>query len=298
MYIDVVKIQLDRFIRYLLDEKNYSPHTASNYRRDIERFLVFLGNSFPAVREPRDVTHKMVRGYVASLSRSGLSPRSSSRHLSSLRSFFSFLKRAKQVDGNPAKLVSLPKGRKKLPRALQEGEVQSLLDHPGEGDSWLFRRNRAIFELLYASGLRVSELVSLDMDSLHPGEQVVRVTGKGGKERLVPFGSYALTALKNYLDVRPDSESEALFLNKNKTRLSDRSVRRILNRAVAEVLHQKGVSPHAFRHSFATHLLQRGADLRVIQELLGHASLSTTQIYTHVDVQRLIEVYRRSHPRS
>jgi len=297
VYSERVEESIRTFLQYLEEERNYSPHTVTNYGRDLASFALFVHDHYPGISGPSDVDHGIIRAFLARLARRGLSGRSIARHLSSLRSFFTYCKKERIIDRNPAKVISLPRTKKRLPRAVQEREMEILLDH-SEGSSWMEQRNNAIFELLYASGLRVSELVSLNLDSINLREQVVRVMGKGGKERMVPYGSYALHALKHYIEFRPSSESDALFLNKNGRRLSDRSVRSIVARVVAATLQQKGITPHTFRHSFASHLLQHGADLRVIQELLGHASLSTTQVYTHIDIKRLIEVYKKAHPRS
>lgn len=288
---------LEAFVHYLLNVKNYSDHTARNYRRDIDRFISFLEEHHPEVTSPPSVTHHHLRAFLASLSREGLAPVSLSRSLSSLRSFYAFLVRNGEARSNPAKLIALPRSNRKLPHILQESEIESIMEAPGSA-SWLELRDRAIFELLYATGLRVSELTSLSLDGINMKEQFLSIIGKGGKERLVLFGSYAKKSLQEYLALRPSTDDPALFLNKLRTRLSDRSVRRIVEKYVMTILHTKGISPHTFRHSFASHLLQSGADLRTIQELLGHASLSTTQLYTHVDIRRLIDIYRQAHPRA
>jgi len=285
------------FLDHLKTEKNYSHHTIVNYARDLDSFFHFIEKTYPSINSISEVGVVHVRAFMAHLTKRGLCHRSSSRHLSTIRSLFAYLKRTGSLSNNPAKAVTLPKARKKLPRVMQEKEVLALLEEEKPG-SWRDLRNRAIFELLYACGLRVSELTSLQFDNIHMNEHIVRVLGKGRKERIIPFGDHAFNALKDYIAVRPSVATEALFINKNGTPLSDRSIRRIVEKEVASILQVRGITPHTFRHSFATHLLERGADLRVIQELLGHSSLSTTQIYTHVDLKKLLEVYRKAHPKA
>ena len=244
-----------------------------------------------------------MRSYLASLRKEGLKKSSAGRHLSALRTFFAYLKREGKVSVNPARAIATPKADAALPRTLSVSEVAAVVE-ARTGDDALSRRDRALLELLYATGLRVGELVALDIPDVDPSSRQLRTLGKGRKERIVPFGERAAAALRSYLSVRGTlgpkgaRRVEAVFLNAEGTRLTDRSVRRILNRALREAAVLRHVSPHALRHSFATHLLQAGADLRAIQELLGHASLATTQKYTHLDADRLIEVYRKSHPKA
>jgi integrase/recombinase XerC len=244
-----------------------------------------------------------VRSYLASLRKEGLKKSSAGRHLSALRTFFAYLKREGNVSANPARGVATPKADSPLPRTLSVDEASSVVE-ARTGDDALSVRDRALLELLYATGLRVGELVALDLSDVDLSSRQVRTLGKGRKERIVPFGGKAASAMKAYLAARGTlgpkgaRRKEAVFLNAAGTRLTDRSVRRILDRALTDAAVARHVSPHALRHSFATHLLQAGADLRAIQELLGHASLSTTQKYTHLDAERLIEVYRKSHPKA
>jgi integrase/recombinase XerC len=253
----------------------------------------------------KDVDALAVRSYLASLRKEGLKKSSAGRHLSALRTFFAWLKREGKVSLNPARAIATPKADTALPRTLSVDEA-ALVVEARTGDDAFATRDRALLELLYATGLRVGELVALDLADVDLSSRQLRTLGKGRKERIVPFGERAKTALRAYLAVRgtlgPKSarrtEGEAVFLNATGTRLTDRSVRRILDRALREAAVARHVSPHALRHSFATHLLQAGADLRAIQELLGHASLATTQKYTHLDADRLIEVYRKSHPKA
>jgi integrase/recombinase XerC len=298
---------IERFLEHLVLERGLAQNTATAYRADLTRFLDFLAREFldrPAESlAPADVDALAVRSFLAALARDGLGKRSQGRALAALRAFFRWACRVGEARADPAARVRTPKAPRTLPRHLRPGEVENLLEAPA-GDAPATRRDRAILELLYATGLRVAELVSLDWDDLELGERVLRVVGKGGKERMVPFGRPAREALLAWrgsfseLAGRPWSGDEPVFVNARGGRLTDRSVRRVLDRWVAATAAARGVHPHTLRHTFATHLLERGADLRTIQELLGHASLATTQRYTHVDVERLLAVYRESHPRA
>ena len=310
--------QIRRWLEHLEDERGLSHHTLTAYRRDLTRFHEFLCADFlgrPATEvAPRDVDTLAVRSFLAGLHRQGLGRRSQGRALSAVRSFFRWAYRRDEVEANPAEPVRTPKHEKRLPRHLRPGEIETLLEAP-EGDDPLSRRDRALLELLYATGLRVGELVSLDWRDVDLSARTLRVVGKGSKERMVPFGRPAVGALRDWLDVweelrrqagadprndRGDDEpgDEPVWLNFRGGRLSARSVARILDKHVERAALASGVHPHTLRHTFATHLLEAGADLRSIQELLGHASLSTTQRYTHLEVERLLSVYRESHPRA
>ena len=282
---------LDKFISYLEIEKNYSPHTILNYRIDLEDFLQFIGPT------PIDgVDYLFLRKFLAQLRTKHYRPRTLSRKLSSLRSFFRFLHREGFVQENPAVLLMSPKLDKTLPKFLSEGDVAKFIEAPSL-KTVSGKRDRAILETLYSTGIRVSELVGLDTNNVDLIGNIAKVAGKGKKERLVPIGDKALDAIRDYLQDRKH-QSRALFLNKNGTRLSDRSVRNIVDKHIKAVSLTKSISPHVLRHSFATHLLNRGADLRSVQELLGHVNLSTTQIYTHVTTDRLKEVYSKAHLRA
>lgn len=299
---------IERYLAHLGEERNYSEHTLRAYAGDLHRFVAFLteylGKNQETLR-PQDVDALTVRSFLGGLHRQGLSAPARARALSAVKSLFRFASREGQVTSNPAAGVRSPKLPKVLPRHLRPGETEQLLASADE-DEPLPHRDRALLELLYASGLRVAELVSLDWRDLDLQARVLRVTGKGGKERMVPFGKPAAEALKAWLGdwegVRdqkvPASHEEPVFLNYRGGRLSTRSVRRILDRLVAAAGLPSGVHPHTMRHTFATHLLEGGADLRAIQELLGHSSLATTQRYTHVEIERLLSVYREAHPRA
>lgn len=298
--------EIAAFERHLRDERGVSPHTRAAYLHDVRDFAAFLSREFLS-RPERKITAAeadvlAVRSYLAHLRSRGLSKTSVGRHLSALRTFFRFLSREGQVSANPARAVATPRAGRSLPRTLSVEEASSVMEPRPDGTGGLSARDRALLELLYATGLRVSELVALDLADVDLASRQLRTLGKGRKERIVPFGGKAASAFREYLKERPQpkerKDADAVFLNAQGGRLTDRSVRRILDRAVRLAGLTRHASPHALRHSFATHLLAAGADLRSIQELLGHASLSTTQKYTHLDAERLIEVYRKSHPRA
>jgi integrase/recombinase XerC len=304
-----VKALVERFLEHLALERGLSEHTVAAYAGDLGRFVEFLARDYLAKDAARitldDAGPDAVRAYSAWLHARGLQSGSRARALSALRAFFRWACRIGEAKSNPAERVRSPKREKRITQHLRPGEVEALLEAPA-GDEPLARRDRALLELLYASGLRVAELVSLDWEDLDLGARVLSVLGKGGKERMVPFGQPAAAALAAWRarweevadPARPDGGTQPVFLNARGSRLTDRSVRRILDRWVAAAAGARGVHPHVLRHTFATHLLERGADLRAIQELLGHASITTTQRYTHVDVDRLLAVYRESHPRA
>ena len=307
---------LKAFLEYLRFNRNASPHTVRAYESDITQYLAWLASE----RQRRigeltviDLEGSTVRSHIAELGRAGEARSSVARKLSALRSFVRYLRREGHIEHDPTALAVAPRRDQTLPAHLTEGDMARLLETPSDGDP-LGRRDRAILELVYASGLRLGELESLNIENVDFNGRMVRVMGKGGKERIIPFNTAAERALRAWLKDRAlilatrrtvsdrttarRASGEPLFVNYRGTRLTGRSVDRLLRRYVAQCSTQTGVSPHALRHSFATHLLQRGADLRTIQTLLGHARLSTTQRYTHVNAAQLIDVYRKSHPRS
>jgi len=307
-YSDVVTGEIGDFLNHLTYERNVSPHTITAYRDDLESFVSFLTEDYltttRALVDWAKVDHLTIRAYLGHLNRKKLSRSSVARHLSALRSFFRFMMREGTLFMNPARGVATPRREKYLPAVLQPSDVALLMEQP-DNASTLGVRDRAWLELLYASGLRISELVGMNIDDVEFRSSLVKVRGKGSKERIVPFGSKAAAALQSYLEVRGQllrgderDEQQPLFLNYRGDRITTRSVRRLFEGYIRDASLQHGVSPHTLRHSFATHLLNAGADLRSIQELLGHASLSTTQKYTHLNDWQLIEVYRKSHPRA
>jgi integrase/recombinase XerC len=290
---------LDQFIQTLRSEKYYSPHTCSNYRRDLQRFHDFLQAAGIASWQP--VSYGDVSAYAAQRHRQGRKSRTIARELSSIRSFYQYLIRHGLVEKNPALEVSAPKSDRPLPKTCDAETLDRLLQIAGGGDDLLLR-DIAIFELIYSSGLRLAELVGIDLDDIDLQQQQLVVTGKGNKTRYLPVGSSAIRAVLRWLELRPgysrDDSQKALFLSKPGNRISARSVQSRLNRLIElQGLGQK-LSPHVLRHSFATHLLESSSDLRAVQELLGHANIATTQVYTHLDFQHLASVYDASHPRA
>jgi integrase/recombinase XerC len=294
---------LERFIVYLMVEKNASPLTLQAYRNDIMQFLELEGHNPAGFKE---VSHHTMRRFLAWLKEKDYSRRSIARKLSATRSFLFFLQKEGLISGGKWAAVARPKQEKTLPKFLYYHEVVALLEAPDSKTALGFR-DRVILELIYSSGIRVSELVGLSEPSLQLEERLIKVYGKGKKDRIVPVGRIAAALIKDYLEnVRPllaalnkeGPESDRLFLNKWGGPLSDRGVRWIFHKYIRQVSHKEGITPHSLRHSFATHLLEGGADLRVVQELLGHVSISTTQIYTHVTREHLSEVYRTAFPRN
>lgn len=286
---------IDKFINYLKVEKNASAHTITNYTVDLDAFRDFIGE-----RDLTTLDHLALRRYLAELRTKNYAKRTVARKLASLRSLFRFLYREGHIKKNPITAISTPKLDKKLPIFLDVAKVDRLLQSP-PSDTVAGLRDRALLETLYSTGIRVSELVGLDVDDVDFISGVVKVLGKGSKERIVPIGEPALKAIRGYLDMGNKErrlDKEAVFMNKSGRRLTDRSVRRVINKYIRACSIVEKISPHSLRHSFATHLLDRGADLRSVQELLGHMNLSTTQIYTHVTMERLKNVYDKAHPRA
>lgn len=294
--------EIGDFLDHLSYERNVSINTIAAYRTDLESFISFLCNDyFTLGRDQLDfrrIDNLTIRAYLAHLARRKLSRSSIARQLSALRTFFRHLMREGVIDANPARGVATPKREKHLPSVMQPADVALLLEQPDANEP-LGVRDRAFLELMYASGLRISELVGIDLDDIEIRARLVKVKGKGAKERIVPFGSKAEAALRAYLALRRAATDEtALFVNYKGERITARSVRRLFDKYVRAAALRAGISPHTLRHSFATHLLNAGADLRGIQELLGHASLSTTQKYTHLNDWELLKVYKKAHPRA
>jgi integrase/recombinase XerD len=298
---------LEQFIAHIGVERGLAGSTVKAYRSDIRRYIAWLGNR--GIRTPRDITKQDVETYVADLSRAGESDRSKARRLASIHEFHKFALAQHAVDDDVSTTIKAPKASATLPDVLNVDEVARLLDTATlhGSDDPVVLRDAALLEFLYATGARVSEAVGANLDDVDSDNQVVRLMGKGAKQRLVPLGTYAKTALMRYLDTaRSDlqdkakgvPERRAIFLNKRGRRLSRQSVWEIIQLAASRAHIDKQVHPHTLRHSFATHLIQGGADVRTVQELLGHASVTTTQIYTHVSPENLIETYVMAHPRA
>jgi integrase/recombinase XerC len=318
-----MKNQLADFLDHLRLNENASAHTVRAYESDLTQFITFVAAALNRRRpdlQATDFNHLHIRAFLGDLHKRGNSRASAARKLAAIRTFGRYLRREGAIQGDPAALVGTPKREQRLPAHLAEAEMSRLLEMP-DTSSPLGRRDRAILELFYASGLRLSELVGVGLEDVNLSSRVVRVLGKGGKERIVPFNRSTEAAIRAWLNdresiaaaVRPPSRTrfgvtgkviksrrgvDPLFLNYQGGRLSTRSVDRLVRKYVAACSTRFGISPHALRHSFATHLLERGADLRVIQELLGHARLSTTQRYTHVNAAQLLDAYRKAHPKA
>ena len=312
---------LERFLHYLRYEKNASPHTIRNYASDLEQFRTYLMPPSGDERKPAEpalgeIDNLKIREFLGQLYARRVEKSSIARKLAAIRSFLKFCVRERMLAENPARVVSSPRLPKKLPVVPTAEEINNFLDEcakldPGDGSArhggLLVKRDRAILELLYASGLRVSELVGLDLKAIDMEAMAVRVRGKGRRERIVPFGSKAKQAIEEYLPVRDEillgvkgrkPDPEAIFINHQGERLTTRSVGRIVKKYINLFGARWDLHPHSLRHAFASHLLSEGADLRAIQELLGHKSLSTTQKYTHTSIKHLMEVYDKSHPRA
>ncbi len=286
------------FLIHLERERGASAHTVRAYGKDLEQFAAHLRGQLGRDPKPAEVDVLAIRGFLAWLHERGCSRATSARKLAALRTFFRYLSREGVVRTNPARLLASPRQQRKIPSHLPEVDAAALVEVPGDGESALLAR--AILELLYATGIRCSELVGLDVQEIDFEARMIRVLGKGRKERIVPFGRSAHNALLRYLPARAQRRprSGALLVNRSGGRLTDRYVRKLVAARVRQVAVQTRVSPHTLRHSFATHLLERGADLRAIQELLGHSSLSTTQRYTHVNATYLLSIYSKTHPRA
>ncbi len=295
---------VSEFIETLHAEKGYSPHTCRAYRVDIEEFIGFTvkadvletTNVEKAFLEGlTSVDKNSVRNYLAFLVKTKKSKRTIARKLSSLKAFFNYLVRSGRIQVNPADMIPFPKLEKSIPRFLSIDDLFYLLDSI-KTDTWFDKRNLAMFETFYSTGMRVSEIEGLNMDDIDFENQMIKVLGKGSKERIVPVGKRSLNAIREYR-MSLKEYLIPVFVNKDFSRLGARSIRRILDKIVNDCRLNVPVSPHTLRHSFATHMLDSGADLRGIQEILGHASLSTTQVYTHVSMDRLMQVYDKAHPR-
>lgn len=295
------------FLTYLKVQKNASPHTLAAYRQDLEQFREFYRRQYAEdLIDYRQIDTQIIRHYLAELQTGAYQRRSIARKIAALRSFCRYLCQWEYLEQNPFVGIKTPKLEKLLPKFLYPQEVELLLTAP-DVSAVLGMRDRAILETLYATGVRVSELVGLDLPNLELAYGCLRVFGKGRKERIVLIGSVGVEALRSYLTTarpellrrnRKQTDGKAVFLNKAGSRLTDRSVRRIMDKYVNQVSFDKAISPHTLRHSFATHLLNNGADLRSVQELLGHVSLSTTQLYTHITKEKLRSIYSKTHPRA
>jgi len=287
--------EIKDFIKYLEIEKRLSSHTRSSYERDLMQFRNFLEQN--GVNNLQNVSHVHIKSYLRFLHRETLKRATMARKLSSLRVFFKFLLRNGKVTANPAEFVKTPKLEGTIPKILSVDEILKIL-HQNYPRDLLSLRDLAIIELFYSTGMRLSEVTEANIGDIDFEQGLIKVRGKGNKERILPIGSYAIKAIRDYLLLRPQHEEKALFLNSRGKRITCRSIARIVDKMVERGGLNRKISPHALRHSFATHLMDAGVDLRSIQELLGHESLSTTQRYTSVSISRLMEIYDRAHPRA
>ena len=290
-------VWIDRFLKHLDIERRLSPQTVKNYRRDLSALAAFCNDA--GVESWSDLDSEHIRGFSAASFRRGLSAKSIQRRLSAWRTFFRYLMREKVVKKHPVMDVTAPKGQKRLPENLDADRMARLLDIPGDGA--IVDRDRAILELLYSSGLRLAELTGLNIGDVDQHDRTVHVTGKGNKDRVLPVGRKAMKALKQWERTRSElaaADEIALFVSNRGSRLSPRSVQARVTHWARRQGIDSNVYPHLFRHSFATHLLESSHDLRGVQELLGHANISTTQVYTHLDFQHLAQIYDQTHPRA
>jgi len=290
---------LEEFIRHISLERNLSSHTIRNYFSDLSQFYEYLTGVFKKdtllIEDLRNIDHVILRAFLANLYEKGLSKSSVARKISTIRTFFNYMCREGNLVNNPGKMVSTPKRGKTLPKFLSVDEADRLLGTP-VGEDRLSIRDRAILETFYSAGLRIGEIVAINIEDLNLSEGLIKVKGKGRKERIVPVGEKAVDAIKKYLATSQLTNTLPLFLNKYGKRITTRSVHRIVDK-YKKLSGLWDITPHSLRHSFATHLLEGGADLRSVQEMLGHASLSTTQRYTHISMDKLMEVYDKAHPR-
>ena len=299
----VIEEKIPVFLQHLAKERNYSRHTVVSYEDDLRQFSEFLLRYFKGRQYTlADIDHVTIRRFLGDLLEQNFSKRSIARKLACVKSFFKYLHRVRAVGVNPASNVSSPKLEKRLPQYLGEHDAALVMTSP-DATTPEGIRDRAILEFFYSTGIRLSELIGLDLRDVDTGNRTIKVKGKGNKERIVPFGSSAADALQQYVAQRdhlsvPAEPTDAVFLTKRGKRMNPKGVNIVVKKYIREVSEIQKNSPHVLRHSFATHLLNRGADLRAVKELLGHESLSTTQIYTHVSVDRLKKVYSQAHPKA
>ncbi len=299
--------QITSFLQHLKGERNYSPHTIASYEDDLRQFSEFLSRHFSdTIFSPALIDRITIRSFLNDLVEQNFSRRSVARKLACLKTFFRHLTKGNVVETNPALNIQAPRLSKSLPTVLAENVIEDLLSQPDLSQTQGIR-DRAILETFYGTGIRLSELISLEWDDINFHDGTIKVTGKGSKQRIVPVGRKAVAALRAYASVRAkmvddahkdETDGKRVFVTKRGKPLSPKGVNVLMNRYIAKVSEIKKKSPHVLRHSFATHLLDRGADLRAVKELLGHESLSTTQIYTHVSVERLKKVYAQAHPKA
>ncbi|MGC8977476.1 MAG: tyrosine recombinase XerC, partial [Candidatus Ratteibacteria bacterium] len=286
---------LIKFLEYLENQKNYSKNTTKSYKNDLIQFINFLKEE--KIFDFEKVEYDDFVKFIGKLKVSNFKEKTIARKVASIKSFYKFLISRKYIKKNPSLLIQSPKIPEKLPNFLTYKEILKILEIPYK-DKWLYLRDKAIIELLYSTGIRVGELANLKINDINFVDELIKVKGKGKKERMVPVGKIALNCLIEYIEKRPNKKEEFVFLNKYGGRLTERSIERIIKKYSLIQGINKKVTPHTFRHTFATHLLDRGADLRFVQELLGHERITTTQIYTHLTIEKLKELYEKFHPRN
>ena len=296
-------VELDQFLHYITYQKRYATHTIVSYQNDLSQFIEFIEISCDGhTALPKAVQNSDIRSFLGFLLKSDMQKSSIARKLSTIKSFFRYLQRSNVIDVNPALVVTAPKKDRRLPTVLSIDQARKLMELPPE-DTFEGLLDRAILELLYGTGMRLNELLELRIEKVDFANELLRVKGKRNKERMIPLGAFAQKGLKNYLKIRNEevkhlADPSLIFVSKKGKRLYPLAVQKMTKKYMAQLSEQAHLSPHVLRHCFATHLLDNGADLLAVKELLGHENLSTTQIYTHVSMDRLKQVYRQAHPRA
>jgi len=286
----------NKFITYLSSEKRFSEHTVKSYTTDLNQFTSFLADEFQIANDINDVSFQIIRTWIASLLEKGVSPRSVNRKISTLKSYFKFLIREGVIVENPMMKVVAPKSKKRLPVFIEEDQIESLLNEVKFEEGFVGERNKLIIELFYVTGIRLSELINIKISDIDFQNQLIKVLGKRNKERLIPLSSSMLEGLSNFIE--KNQQNQFLFTNLDGKKLYTKLVYRLVNKYIGEISSVNKKSPHILRHTFATHMLNNGADINAIKELLGHANLSATQVYTHNTIEKLKTVYKQAHPRA
>ncbi len=286
----------NKFITYLSSEKRFSEHTIKSYSTDLKQFTSFLADDFQIVDDINEVRFQIIRTWIASLLEKGVAPRSVNRKISTLKSYFKFLIREGAIVENPMMKVVSPKSKKRLPVFIEEDQIESLLNEVKFEEGFVGERNKLIIELFYVTGIRLSELINIKIRDIDFTNQLIKVLGKRNKERLIPLSSSMLEGLSNF--IKRNQQNQFLFTNLDGKKLYTKLVYRLVNKCIGEISSVNKKSPHILRHTFATHMLNNGADINAIKELLGHANLSATQVYTHNTIEKLKTVYKQAHPRA
>jgi len=286
----------NKFITYLSSEKRFSEHTIKSYNTDLKQFISFLSSEFQIIDEINEISFQIIRTWIASLLEKGLSPRSVNRKISTLKTYFKFLIREGKLIENPMMKVVAPKSKKRLPVFIEEDQIASLLNEVQFEEGFVGQRNRLIIELFYVTGIRLSELINIKISDVDFNNQSIKVLGKRNKERIIPLSSTTINSLNNFIE--NNQKNHFLFTNLDGMKLYTKLVYRLVNKYIAKISSVNKKSPHILRHTFATHMLNNGADINAIKELLGHANLSATQVYTHNTIEKLKTVYKQAHPRA